>query len=237
MALLGEGVIAMWADFAAEAVPDFEDWHTHEHMHERLSIPGFLRGTRWSARGAAGASYFMMYELAALEVFASGPYLERLNNPTPWTRRVMPHFRNMMRSPCRTVASVGAGVGADAVTIRFSPQPGEVARLQGWLADAVLPELARRRGLASAHLLVAQPHLMPPPTAEQRVRGGDAAADWVLLVQGYDPAEVAALKDRELSAGALVERGAAPGAIADAYRFDCALTNVDAGTPDRRLTA
>lgn len=228
MALLGEAAIAMWADFAAEIVPEFEDWHTHEHMDERLAIPGFLRGTRWSLRGH-GARYFMMYELESLDVFSSPAYVERLNNPTAWSRKVFAHFRNMVRSPCRTVASVGAGVGGALLTIRFSPQPGEGPRLQGWLADAVLPELARRRGLASAHLLVAQPQVMPPPTAEQRMRGGDAMADWVLLVEGYDPAAVSALRDHELSAGALAERGAAPGAIGEAYGLDYSLTKADLG--------
>jgi hypothetical protein len=228
MALLGEGVIAMWADFAAEVVPEFEDWHTHEHMGERLAIPGFLRGTRWSLRGD-GARYFMMYELESLDVFSSHAYLDRLNNPTPWSRKIFAHFRHMMRSPCRTVASVGAGVGVAALTVRFSPQPGEGARLQGWLAEAVLPELARRRGLASAHLLVTEPHAMPPPTAEQRMRGGDAMADWVLLVHGYDPAAASGLRDGELSAALLAARGAAPGAVGEVYRLDYALTKADLG--------
>ena len=228
MALLGDAVIAMWADFAPEIDPDFEDWHTHEHMPERLGIPGFLRGTRWSAT-AGGPSYFMMYELESLDVFSSGAYLERLNHPTPWTRKLTPHFRNMMRSPCRAVGSVGAGVGAALLTIRFSPRPGEADPLQGWLVDTVLPDLARRPGLASAHVLVAEPRVMPPPTEEQRIRGGDATADWVLLVEGYDATAIAALPSHALGAGVLRDRGAAPEAVAGVYRLDFALTNVDLG--------
>ena len=33
-------------DIAADAIAEHDDWHTHEHLPERLAIPGFLRGTR-----------------------------------------------------------------------------------------------------------------------------------------------------------------------------------------------
>ena len=40
-------------DIEAPAIAEHDEWHTHEHLPERLSIPGFLRGTRWIAvRGA-----------------------------------------------------------------------------------------------------------------------------------------------------------------------------------------
>jgi hypothetical protein len=236
MALLGDAAVAMWADFVPEIVPEFEDWHTHEHMPERLGIPGFLRGTRWSG-GGAGASHFILYELESLEVFSSQAYLERLNQPTPWSRKLTPHHRNMVRTPCQVAGSAGAGVGAALLTIRFSPRPGEADRLRDWLVGAVLPELARRPGLASANLLVAQPQVMPPQTEEQRLRGGDAVADWVLLVGGYDAAAIALLPDHDLGAAVLRDCGAAPGAVAGVYRLDFALTSVDLGAPDRRRTA
>ena len=33
-------------DVAQDAIPEHDEWHTHEHLPERLSIPGFVRGTR-----------------------------------------------------------------------------------------------------------------------------------------------------------------------------------------------
>jgi hypothetical protein len=51
-------------------------------------------------------------------------------------------------------------------------------------------ELPRGKGLTSAHLLESQP--MPAQTTEQKIRGGDASADWVLLVGGYDAQAVTA---------------------------------------------
>lgn len=165
----GQAAIAMWWDVAADVRAEWEEWHTCEHMPERLAIPGFLRGTRWVGLADEG-SYFVLYEAQALATITSGPYLERLNNPTPWSRRMMPHHRNMVRSVFLVRCGYGEGVPAVMATVRFS---GEA------------PELPRAKGVTGAHFLEAQP--MPgAPTAEQRIRGGDAAAEKVLLVGGYD---------------------------------------------------
>jgi hypothetical protein len=49
MPLLGSAAMLLSFDIADEAIADHDDWHTHEHLAERLSIPGFLRGSRWLA--------------------------------------------------------------------------------------------------------------------------------------------------------------------------------------------
>ena len=70
MALLGKAVLAMWWDVSAEARPELEHWHAHEHVPERLAIPGFLRASRWTAI-ADGEGFFVMYELQDHAVLAS----------------------------------------------------------------------------------------------------------------------------------------------------------------------
>jgi hypothetical protein len=174
--VLGKAAIAMWWDISPDVRAEWEEWHTCEHMPERLGIPGFLRGSRWVGFADEGA-YFVLYEAAELGIITSGPYLERLNNPTPWSRKMMPHHRNMVRSLCVVRASHGAGLPGVMATIRFSP--GKQMR-----------ELPRRQGVTGAHLLQSQP--LPAQTAEQKMRGGDATADWVLLVGGYDAGAVGA---------------------------------------------
>ena len=174
--MLGRAAVAMWWDVAPEVRAEWEHWHSSEHMPERLSIPGFLRGTRWIARSGE-PSYFVLYEVVELATITTGAYLERLNNPTPWSRKMMPHHRNMVRSLCAVRAGWGGGVPQVLATIRFSP-------------TAVLPKLPRGQGLTGAHLLESQP--MPAvQTAEQKIRGGDASADWVMLVGGYHASSLA----------------------------------------------
>ncbi len=172
--MLGRAAIAIWFDTTPDVKAELEDWHTHEHMPERLSIPGFLRGTRWTAQSGE-ASYFVLYEAARLATLTAGPYLERLNDPTPWSRRMMPHHHHMTRSACRVRATFGAGIAHAMATVRFS----------GKLPSREMEGLPSRKGITSAHILHAQAQAAAP-TEEQKIRGADASADRVLLVGGYD---------------------------------------------------
>ena len=175
--MLGKAAVAIWCDVAHEVREEFDDWHAHEHMPERLSIPGFLRGSRW----VGDAGYFMLYEARSEATVTAGPYLERLNNPTPWSRKMMPHHRNMVRGLCRVEGSAGTALGQALLTVRFS---GE--------SKLDLAALASRKGLVSAQLLrnIAHP---PAQTIEQKLRGGDAAPDWIALVSGYSVEAVASV--------------------------------------------
>jgi hypothetical protein len=214
--MLGDAAVAMWWDIAPEMKAEFEDWHTHEHMPERLGIPGFLRGTRWIALSGE-PSYFVLYEASGLETLTGGAYLERLNNPTPWSRKIMPHHNDMVRSLCRARASFGRGLAYALATMRLSPSPGSASALADWLTARALPPLPERKGLTAAHLLESQP-MGTAQTAEQKIRGKDATADWVLLICGYDAEAVKAVTDDALSSHALVAQGALPGAAIGLYR-------------------
>jgi hypothetical protein len=214
--MLGRAAVAMWYDVPPEVGAEWEDWHSHEHMPERLGIPGFLRGSRWIAVSGQ-PSYFVLYETARLATMTSGPYLERLNNPTPWSRKMMPHHLNMVRSLCRVRASFGGGLGGALATLRFSPPRRGGRALVKRLAAEVLPGLPGRKGLSGAQLLQSQPAAATPQTAEQRIRGGDARADWAVLVCGYDVDAVRA------AAGEL----ALPAAVEGLYRLAYALTPKD----------
>lgn len=183
MAMLGKAAIAMWWDIAPAWRAEFEDWHTHEHFPERMGVPGFLRGTRWtSAQGGEG--FFVLYELDAYETLVSPGYLQRLNAPTPWSTKLMPQHRNMIRSQCRVVESVGGGLARYALTIRLSPLPGSEEALRAYL-KAHAAATAAQPGLSGAHLIVTDTPAMNA-TTEQKIRGGkDRAADWIYIVNGY----------------------------------------------------
>ena len=225
--MLGRAAVAMWWDIAPERKAEWEDWHSHEHMPERLGIPGFLRGTRWTARSGASA-YFVMYETAQLATITTGAYLERLNHPTPWSQKMMPLHRNMVRSLCRVRASCGGGLAHAVATIRFSPSPQERGSLSKWLVADAMPELPARKGLSAAHLLQSQPMTGVPQTTEQRIRGADAVADWILLIGGYD-AEAVQAAANEFAGNTLPARGVLPAAIAATYCLAYCLVPRDLG--------
>lgn len=229
MAILGSGAVAMWCDIDPAMRPEFEDWHAHEHFPERLSIPGFLRGTRWQSQSTE-KSIFVMYELSELGIFGSAPYLERLNAPTPWSVKMMPAIGNMVRSPCRISARAGAGVGCGLATLRLSPAAGEAPRLRAWLGGLV-DHLATRAGLVAASVLETELPARREQTAEERMRGGDMVADWVLLVSGHDHVVLDGVLRLALTQAELQAHGAAPGLVAETYRLTHVLTPQDLAKP------
>src|ERR1700759_5864876 len=185
MALLGKAGVARWWNVRAEKRAEWGDWHSHEHFPERMGIPGFRRGSRWTST-LDPEGFFVLYELEQYDTLTSKGYLDRLNAPTPWSTKMMPHHLNMVRSQCRVEASFGGGTATSLATIRFSPQAGRDGQVKTAL-DALLRELASKPGLTGAHLLLTDTPKTSAPTTEQQIRGSDAAADWVVLLSGYDP--------------------------------------------------
>ena len=225
MPLLGKAALAMWWNVRPERRTEFGDWHSHEHFPERMSIPGFRRGSRWtSALDTQG--FFVLYELEAYETLTSAAYLDRLNHPTPWSTKMMPHHLDMVRSQCRAAASFGGGIATSLATVRLSPRAGEGERLKAALIDAIR-DVPATAGLTGAHLLVTDTPQTSSPTAEQRIRGADAAADWIVLLSGYEGEAVEQAASTKLSAAELVRIGAQEKMIAGRYRLGYAMTAQD----------
>ena len=227
MALLGKGALVIWHDPAPEIESDYNEWHSKEHMLERLRVPGFLRGQRGVA--IAGAPrYFNFYEVDDVATLSSKPYLDRLNDPTAWTRRVAPHMHNNSRTLCRVVASFGAGVPAFWIAILVSPDRKREEELRTWLAKAVLPQLIDRAGILGAHLVEGEPSGSGTDTVEKRLRsGGNEFVDWVLLVGGYDSDVLAAIRGAPFSNENLARHGAASSRLRGTYRLVHCITTAD----------
>ena len=220
MSLLGKAAMLLSFDVVPDAIPEHDDWHTHEHLPERLSIPGFVRGTRWVALHGQ-PRYFVMYEVEELATLTSAAYLDRLNNPSRWTSKMMNYYRGMTRGFCTVAGSYGAGMGQAGLLLRFKPAPGAEVSMRKWLLQDKLPQLPSRVGLGSVHLF--EGALTPQMTNEQRIRGADAGVDWALLVTGYSQESVADLMRADLGNAQLEPHGAT-GVVGAAYRLEYTLT-------------
>ncbi len=199
------GAMLLLFDVADEAVDEHDEWHTHEHMPERLAIPGFLRGTRWT-RSVPGPRYCVLYEVADLAVLDSPAYRARLDNPTPSTAKMMPRYVGMRRSLCDVVAGEGDGIGGACLVVTFAPAEGRLPGLRLRLVNDALRDLARRRGLASWRLLDGS--LQATMTREQALRGRDRSVHSALWVTGYDVDAIAALAADDLGTERLTGYGA-----------------------------
>lgn len=222
MALAGKGVLAIWNGIAAEAEADFVAWHIGEHIPERVAVPGFLRGRRYVAeRGAP--KYFNFYETETPEVLVSPDYLARLNAPSPWTQRVVRHFRETSRTICHVAQSRGLGDGAFVATLRLAAS-GERAAFLARLG-MMMDELQAAPSIVAVHLLEGQGG-GGGATAEKALRGEpDQTADWILLVEAVEAAPLKAALAEHASVQALssVASGYDPARDCGIYRLQYGL--------------
>jgi hypothetical protein len=183
--LAGEGAIAIWNGIAPEGRADFYAWHLHEHMPERVGIPGFLRGRRYRATTAETApEYFTLYETLTFEVTQGVDYLNRLNAPTPWTKRATSHFRTTSRSLTRVLATFGVGPGGTLLTLRFDVPQDQADAERERIADLLL-QVSRMPEITGAHLLRADVLASGARTAESKDRTDiELPANWVILIEG-----------------------------------------------------
>ena len=192
MAIAGTGCFIAWYNVRPGSEADHDQWHTHEHMIERVAIPGFLQGFRYRSIQDA-PRVCGIYWASSVAAFTAPPYQERLNNPTPWTKQVMPNVVDMNRTLCTVASSSGHGTGGDLLTIQLAVEPDFIDHLRDRLSNDILPKLAKERGLCGAHLLVGDRAASQMKSQEKVLRGTpDAIADWVVMVEGYDAEAVAA---------------------------------------------
>jgi len=228
VSLAGKGVVAIWHDLLPEAKGDFYEWHNREHMPERVGIPGFRRGRRYVAISGA-PEFFNLYEADTPEVLGGKDYLDRLNAPTPWTRRVVPSFRNVARSICRVAFTSGVGSGGVVLTLRFDVGAQDRAAAIEALTTRALPPISLRRGIAGVHLCLADEAISNVETAEKKARADATLVPaWIVLVEGVDADVVRAAGDA-LAPALRLHAGAAPEAAVYRHEFTRGKTPESAG--------
>ncbi|MGL4959962.1 MAG: hypothetical protein ACRC67_01930 [Inquilinus sp.] len=221
MALIGSGVLAIWNGIAARAEDDFVAWHVHEHIPERVGLPGFLRGRRYVAVDGH-PKYFNFYEAETPADFASPAYQARLNAPTDWTKRVVSDFIDTSRTVCEVVWSGGLGEGGWIETIVLETSLESEEFSSG--LSAVRAAADGRPGIVGIHLLAGEAGARQIDTAEKRLRGSpDRVAAWILLVEGCQPDPLLEFRAQGGSNNVLSELGAVV-AARGVYQLQFALT-------------
>jgi hypothetical protein len=171
------GILAIFNNVAPGREAEFEEWFQHEHLAERIAVPGFLIGRRHEAISGQ-PRYFNFYVTKSAGVLKSAAYLGRLDEPTPMTRMVMSEiFKDMIRTVCRRTFRLGAMRGTGVVTVRFGERPAETA-LKG-----AIKTLMRDKAVACGEIWQAADPLEFPLSMEERLRGGDRKIEACLLVE------------------------------------------------------
>jgi hypothetical protein len=204
------GILAIFNNVAPGREAEFEEWFQHEHLAERIAVPGFLMGRRHEAISGQ-PRYFNFYVTQSVEVLKSAAYLGRLDAPTPMTRTVMSEiFRDMIRTVCRRTFRLGVMRGTGVVTVRFGERRDETT------LTAAIERLLRDKAVACGELWQAADPLEFPVSLEERLRGGDRKIEMCLLVETLRVPEA-----EKIAAGLANEF---PSAEIGVYRLLCEIT-------------
>jgi hypothetical protein len=194
MAQQARGLLAVWTDIPAAMEEDFNRWYDAEHLAERLAVPGFLSARRYlSLEGTP--KYLALYDTVDAQVLRSEPYLKVLDNPTPWTQRVRPHFQNFTRNEYELLLSLGTipeKAAPYVLTVRLETAAEHEAEFNDWYNTDHLPALvgvpgvygARRyRVTAGAPRYLAVYELAGPEVTKSQAWRQAADSPWTLRMR------------------------------------------------------
>ena len=154
----GKAALAIWVDIDPADQAFFEHWHSREHLQERVSCPGWLRGSRFKGLTRPGR-YLLFYDADKAAAFESEIYYARLRSPSEMSRALFPKFRNTSRTVCAVEQRWGEGIGAAVLTLRM--KASNVAPFD----KLASPETAR------VDLLSGRANIGQAQTAEKELRG------------------------------------------------------------------
>ncbi|MGC2412219.1 MAG: hypothetical protein WA459_05930 [Stellaceae bacterium] len=95
------GVLLIAMNVAPEHESEFNEWYNTEHVPQLGSVPGTLCARRYRGTGAT-QRYAALYHFARPDVMQSAAWKTAAN--TPWTEKMRPHFRDLVRYECRPYA-------------------------------------------------------------------------------------------------------------------------------------
>ena len=113
-----KGFLEIWCEIGADDLADYRAWITKEHIADRTFLPGWL-GARFCTDVTNELAHFFLYATEDKSVFSAEPYLNVLNNPSPWTRRIMPKFGPFDRALGEQLFKLGNGYGAYMMVSRI----------------------------------------------------------------------------------------------------------------------
>ena len=224
------GLMAFWADIDTDYEMRFLEWHNCEHMPERVSVPGFCEGRRY--RGIDDAPcYLMMYLTESADVLGSDGYMERLNDPTPWTTESLGHFRRPSRNVYTLLSIHGQTSLRESpylISIRFDIAPEAESRMRSSIRRELLPGWAALPQVGRVRFYGIDAVVSGIETAERGIyEGGPGSQRYLLLAECGQPGVTESEDWRALWIGIDndMNDSGAPFAhvIQDAFRIDYAL--------------
>lgn len=227
MPLAGKGMLLTSMDIDPSDEADFNRWYDREHLWERVAIDGFLEARRYVAHRAS-PKYLSLYSTATFEVLDGPAYRAALANQTVWSRTVIAHFKNMIRSVARVTISRGQGRGAALGIVRLRPSASDQDKLRGALQGRIDP--GALDGIISMHLIESDPALSRPIT-DDPVGANPGAGDWFVLIDGTGVNAISAVIADRFTGTAAFKPGVVVSTGIYRLMWDLAKSDIPPATP------
>jgi hypothetical protein len=223
MALRGKGMLVVFNEVKSRDEADFNEWYNREHIDERVDLPGFHRARRYVAvKGSSQKTpkYLATYECDQVSDLATPGYLHLLANQTKWTQSVMARFTRFQRLTMRVQVDLTHGVGGAVTAVRFVPDPHKRRQLMEWLQEISLPKAITRGGMLGACAAANDLDVANAPVQQKSMDHPKALdAEWIVLLEGADPASTAAAARKALKRTALKRFGVVKAPVVGTYRL------------------
>ena len=179
MALLGKGALLNWGGVLPKHELDYNLWHSLEHMPERMNVKGFLRAFRCVGLNGTNDNdkYFMMYDVKNKDILSSKQYLNRLNNPTDWTTKILSKYVYPSRAICEVIKtkSLTNGLSGFFVTLRYLSQNNDIKHFYN-----ISNETMRKNGIFSIHCFQSDKEISLLKTKEKVIRSYQGNEDEII---------------------------------------------------------
>jgi len=185
-----QGLMAFWATFEPQDLPSYVEWHNCEHMAKRVSIPGFQTGRRYRVDREPGR-FLQFYETETSSVLGSKPYLDALNNPTPWTKEALTWFRDPVRNIYELIGSngeTGMFTAPYLAALRFNLEDDQDKELLPKYSDEWLSALCDMPHVLRARLYRVDEVISKIMTSERKIySGGPGGQRYLAFVEIAKP--------------------------------------------------
>lgn len=143
------GLLVVIADPHPAIEEEFNAWFDTEHLPERMSIDGFLTGTRFVSCDRAGR-YLVLYDLNDVQTLHSDEYKAFLSEKmSPWTKRVLQRQPSIRHEASQIFPGQALlAPSARQLLLRFNRMDNSALRqLAEWIADeeTATPGIVQRR--------------------------------------------------------------------------------------------
>jgi len=182
--------MAFWATLERQDLHRYVEWYNCEHMAERGLIPGFQTGRRYVVEGENGR-FLQFYETETSSVLGSKPYLDALNNTTPWTKEALTWFRDSVRNIYELIGScgkLGMFTAPYLAALRFNLEDGQDGNLLQIYTSKWLSALCEMPHVLRARLYRVDEEISKIMTSERKIySGGPGGQRYLAFVEISNP--------------------------------------------------